>query len=129
MAADRQESAADPIRSKNTKASIQMTFFCIEPALIQAVFMSQHIQLLMTTCCNVQTSAAEVQQAQLKLQQAQAAAEAGETTSYPRTATMGTDAPHMHWELSTPDFAWDCCKLSSKQVELLLDSNIKRAMS
>jgi hypothetical protein len=83
----------------------------------------------MTTCCNVQTSAAEVQQAQLKLQQAQAAAEAGETTSYPRTATMGTDAPHMHWELSTPDFAWDCCKLSSKQVELLLDSNIKRAMS
>jgi len=47
-----------------------------------------------------------VQQAQLKLQQAQAAAEAGETNSYSRTATMCTDAPHMHWELSnTSDLA------------------------
>ena len=78
----------------------------MKPALMQAVCMSRHIQLLMTSCCNVQTSAAEVQQAQLKLQQAQAAAEAGETNSYSRTATMCTDAPHMHWELSnTSDLA------------------------
>ena len=57
-------------------------------------------------CCTVQTSAAEVQQAQLKLQQAKAAAEAGEANLYPRTATMCTDVPHMHWELSnTPDAA------------------------
>lgn len=58
-----------------------MLLSSIETALIQAVCMSQHTQLLMTTCCHVQTSAAEVQQAQLKLQQAQAAAEAGETHS------------------------------------------------
>ncbi len=84
----------------------------------------------MTMCCNVQTSAAEVQQAQLKLQQAQAAAEAGEAISHPGTATMCTDAPHMHWELSNPPFCMNCCKLSPRQLESLLDSNnIKRAMS